>query len=272
MAGKFAPGRVVVRGAGEMASGVIHFLFKSGYEVIALEQPNPTCVRRYVCFAEAVYDNKATVENVTAVLVDSSAMANKIFACGEVPILIDSDAELLFELGPMVLVDARMTKKESDCSINLAPIVIGLGPGFRAGINCHAVIETNRGQNLGQVIYDGAAQPATGEPSRVKGVSHNRVIRSPGDGVFRASGKITDSVSSGDIIGEVDGQVVKCLTGGIIRGLIRDGLKVSRGQKVGDIDPRGERERCHKISNKAITIAHGVDEALRALRSRLSAI
>jgi xanthine dehydrogenase accessory factor len=247
-----------------MASGVIRRLFVCGYQVIALEQPNPTCIRRTVCFAEAVYEKEVSVEGVAAQFVSSvdEALASRNEF---VPILIDPNAETLARLKPHTLIDARMLKTEADCSIDMAPIVIGLGPGFEAGQNCHAVVETNRGHNLGRVVYEGSAEKRTGVPASVDGIGAERVLRAPADGQFISSGRIGDLVRHRDPIGEVAGAVLLSPIDGAIRGLIRDGLEVSRGQKIGDIDPHGNPEHCYRISDKANAIAGGVLETVLVL-------
>ena len=256
--------RVVVRGAGEMASGVIHRLFKSDFEVIALEKLPPTCVRRTVCFAEALLNEQVAVETVTARMVYSIESAVAL-APQLVPIFLDPDATLLPELKPAALIDARMLKREADCSLDLAPIVIGLGPGFIAGQNCHAVVETNRGDNLGRVIYEGVPEPHTGVPAKVNGIDRDRVLRAANDGLFAGGCEIGDTVVAGDLVGWVEMIPVRASIGGIVRGLLRTGVRVTAGMKIGDIDPRGERDRCYRISDKANAIAAGVLEALGVL-------
>ncbi len=258
--------RVVVRGAGEMASGVIRRLSVAGFAVVALEQESPVCVRRTVCYAEAVYDGEMTVEGVTAELVDSTDAAVLVLAQGRVPLLIDPGAESLSKLAPLALVDGRMLKKNIDSSLEMVPIVIGLGPGFVAGQNCHAAVETNRGFDLGRVIYTGSPLTDTGVPAPVNGVGVKRVFRSPGDGIFRSPAEIGEMVDSGQVIGEVDKQPVICAIGGMIRGLLRDGLPVTTAMKLGDIDPQGNKAFLTKISHKANAIGGGALEAILALR------
>lgn len=261
---------MVVRGGGEMASGVIRRLFLAGFEVIALEQEKPNCIRRTVCFAEAVYESEVTVEDVTARLVHTADGVSSLVAEGCVPVFIDTEARLLPVLNASIVVDARMLKQNINATLDLAPIVIGLGPGFFAGSNCHAAVETNRGFDLGRAIYDGTPQAYTGVPSRVEGVSKNRLLCSPADGNLKAYKKIGGEVESGEIIGEVSDRPVRCRIGGVLRGLARDGLTVKRGQKIGDIDPRGIREYCFKVSDKANAIAGGVLEAIYVLRRRMN--
>ncbi|MFH1372185.1 MAG: selenium-dependent molybdenum cofactor biosynthesis protein YqeB [bacterium] len=265
-----AENRVVVRGAGEMASGVIHRLVKNGFEVIALEQPAPACVRRLVCFAEAFFIKEVTVAGVTAVLVNTGAKATAIAGDGRVPLLIDPEAKLVPVLAPLAVIDGRMLKQGTDSDLNMAPIVIGLGPGFVAPENCHAAIETNRGSDLGRIFYSGSPQADTGVPAPVSGFSSQRVLRSPADGEFTSCCRITDRVESGQVLGKVGGVEVVSEIDGIVRGMIHDGLMISRGQKIGDVDPRGIKEHCYRISNKAGAIGEAVVEALTTLKTRIT--
>ncbi len=190
-------------------------------------------------------------------------------ADGFVPVYIDTEASLLSVLNPSVVVDARMLKQDTNSTIDIAPVVIGLGPGFIAGSNCHAAIETNRGFDLGRAIYNGTPQAYTGNPSPVQGISQDRLLFSPADGKLNTSKKIGDEVEPGDNIGEVSGRPVACRIGGVLRGLARDGLMVKQEQKIGDIDPRRIREYCFRISDKANAVAGGVLEAIYVLRGRL---
>jgi len=253
-----------------MASGAIRRLFLAGFEVIALEQRQPNCIRRTVCFAEAVYKNEISIEGVTARLTRTGDSDSALIADAFVPILIDAEASLLPVLNPSVVVDARMLKHNVNAALDMAPIVIGLGPGFIAGTNCHAAIETNRGFDLGRVIYDGTPQAYTGVPSPVEGISENRLLFSPADGSLKTYKSIGDEVAAGEKIGEVSGRPVECRIRGVLRGLAPNGLMVKQGQKIGDIDPRGVREYCFRISDKANAVAGGVLEAIYVLRRRLN--
>jgi len=266
----FVQNRVVVRGAGEMASGVIRHLVIVGYEVIALEQPSPTCIRRYVCYAEAFFKGKVTVEGVTAVLVKSAeeACATANEQC--VPLLIDQEASQMSVLAPMAVIDGRMLKHEADADLDVGPVVIGLGPGFIAGVNCHAAVETSRGCDLGRVIYTGSPRADTGVPAPVDGFSLQRVLRSPADGEFTACCKITDIVEPGQVLGNVAGVSVVAGIKGIVRGLINDGLEVTAEQKIGDLDPRCVNEYCYEMSDKANAIGKGALEALMFLQTTLT--
>lgn len=250
-----------------MASGVIHRLFTDGFSVVTLEQAAPSCVRRAVCFAEAVYEREVSIESVPARLIERSDL-NLESEQSFVPLLIDPSASLLKFLNPAVLIDARMLKREPNCSIEMAPIVIGLGPGFCAGRNCHAVIETNRGPSLGEVIFHGEPEQYTGIPATVQGVNLKRVLRAPVAGELHTALGIGDSIIAGQEVGRVNDASFVAEIGGVVRGLLRDGTPVSAGQKLGDIDPRGDRELCFRVSDKAKAIAQGVVEALEELKSR----
>jgi len=269
MIGDFIHNRVIVRGAGEMASGVIRRLAIAGFEVIALEKPAPSCIRRYVCYAEAFFKEKVTVEGVTAVLVNSAGEAVATANSRCVPLLVDPKAEQLPVLAPVAVIDGRMLKQEIDTDLDMAPIVIGLGPGFVAGKNCHAAVETNRGSDLGRVFYEGKPQTYTGVPASVNGFSHQRVLRSPADGEFTSQCSIADIVKAGQVLGEVNGVPVVSKIAGMVRGMIHDSLEVSIGQKIGDVDPRGNKEYCYKMSDKAHAIGEGVLEALVTLKTRI---
>jgi xanthine dehydrogenase accessory factor len=248
-----------------MASGVIKHLLLAGYEVIALEKPAPSCVRRCVCFAEAIYEERVTVEGVTAILV--STVEEAVATTGNliVPLLIDPEAAHLSHLAPSAVVDGRMLKKRSKKNLGAAPAVIGLGPGFVVSDNCHAAIETNRGTNLGRVLYAGSPQAYSGVPASVEGHTGKRVVRAPAEGMFEARCRITDTVRTGQVLGRVASVEVIGAIDGVVRGLIHEGSEVVLGQKIGDIDPRGDRELCHQMSDKANVIGHGVLQALRTL-------
>lgn len=257
---------VGVRGAGELASGVIRRLATAGFRVVAFEKANPGCVRRNVCFAEAVYEKEWSVEGITGRLSNSWDESENMIENGVIPVMIDPEGEFLREASFDVIVDARMLKRNIDSSMGLASVVIGLGPGFAVGENCHAAVETNRGIDLGRVLYQGSPEADTGVPAAVEGKSVERVLRSPADGIFKAKMRIGDSVNNGDQIGAVSGIPVDASIKGVIRGLIRSGLLVHENQKIGDIDPRGIREHCFRISDKSNAVAAGVLEAILKLK------
>ena len=262
---------VVVRGAGDLASGVINRLVKCGFKVVATEREQPTVIRRTVAYASAVFEGAVRIEGVEAVKAGDLQEAQAAFSAGKVPVLIDSSGQVIRELRPDVVVDAIIAKRNLGTTIDMAPIVIGLGPGFTAGRDVHAVVETNRGHNLGRVILDGSAEPDTGKPGAVCGYSVERVVRAPADGVINTIAEIGDTVQSGQTVAYVDGVPVTVQIGGVLRGLIHSGLYVTSGMKIGDVDPRGRREYCFSISDKARAIAGGVLEAMLYLQNRINA-
>jgi xanthine dehydrogenase accessory factor len=222
------------------------------------EIERPTVVRRRVSFAEAVFDGSTTVEGVTARLAHNLEETAAMLGGPEIPILVDPDAETALRLKPVVVIDAVMAKRNLGTALSNAPLVIGVGPGFRAGIDVAAVVETQRGHDLGRVILEGSAEPNTGVPGKVGGFTTERVLRAPADGTFTSATEIGHMVGAGDGIGAVDGALVVASVSGIVRGLLRDGLAVRTGQKLGDIDPRGIAHYCFTISDKARAVAGGV--------------
>ncbi|MDO7785636.1 selenium-dependent molybdenum cofactor biosynthesis protein YqeB [Desulforamulus aquiferis] len=259
---------VLIRGAGDLASGVAYRLLKCGMQVVMTEIARPMMVRRSVSFAEAVYEGKHSVEGVTARLVKDHQEAIKVINKGDIPILIDPAAEEALKLKPTVLVDAIIAKRNTGTTITDAPIVIGLGPGFTAGVDVHAVVETNRGHYLGRLILKGTAQPDTGLPGAVNGYTKERLVRSPANGTFNACVEINCTVKAGDILGYVGSYPIKAEIGGILRGLIKDGIKVYKGLKIGDIDPRCEERHCYTVSDKALAIAGGVLEGILYFKNK----
>ncbi len=254
--------KIVVRGAGELASGVIYRLIKEGFSPVALERPNPCCVRRHVCFAEAVYTGEIETEGVKGKPARDPDEAMSLAETGVVPILVDPEAKLLKKLRPDILIDGRMLKRGIDVSKDMAGLVIGLGPGFYPGDNCHLAIETNRGPDLGKVLSVASPQEDTAIPAEVNGFAAERVLRSPVDGVISSKHEIGDLIVKDDIVAEISETQVRSEIDGVLRGICRDGLTVEKGQKIGDIDPRGEKELCYKISDKARAVADGVVRAL----------
>lgn len=253
---------VLIKGAGEMATGVAHRLFRSGFRVCLTEIIEPLAVRRAVSFCEAVFEKEKEVEGVTARLVGMEKDVRLAWKDGRIPLVIDPEANIRRFIEPDVLVDAILAKENLGTRIGDAPLVIGLGPGFRAGEDVHAVIETNRGHNLGRIIEKGEAEPNTGVPGNIGGYTWERVLRAPAAGIFRAKNKIGDKVQAGETVAEVEGVPVKAGISGVLRGILRDGIRVKEQMKAGDIDPRGTRENCFTISEKARAIAGGVLEAI----------
>lgn len=251
--------KALIRGGGDLASGVARRLFLAGCQVVVLERSEPLAIRRAVSFAEAVYEGRKEVEGVSAQL----STAVPIAAPEHVVVIVDERGHAIESWRPDVIVDARMLKRgPTDCGTSQAQLVIGLGPGYTAGQHCHVVIETQRGHNLGRVIRRGQAAPDTGVPDEVAGYSVARVLRAPADGSFSAIAEIGDEVAAGQRVGAVGAEVVNSQIAGVVRGLLRSGVGVKLGAKIGDIDPRGVREYCFTVSDKANAIAGGVLEAV----------
>jgi xanthine dehydrogenase accessory factor len=239
--------------------------------VVITELAQPTVIRRAVAVASAVYEGQVEVEGLVARLVASDQEICAVLAEGQVPVVVDPQAEVISRLRPIVVVDAIMAKRNTGTRITDAPIVIGLGPGFTAGVDVHAVIETNRGHHLGRVILSGGAEPHTGVPGPTAGFTAERVLRAPCEGIFTGKRRIGDPVEAGEVVASVAGEPVTAKISGVVRGLLADGLSVKAGMKVGDVDPRGVREHCFTISDKARAIGGGVLEAvLYLLRNGLN--
>lgn len=256
---------IVIKGAGEMATGVAVRLRRAGFgRLVMLEVPAPTAVRRAVSFCEAVYDGRQEVEGIAAVRLDDAAGLERAWADGAVPILVDPEWTLLSSLRPEVSVDAVLAKKNLGTRLDEAPLVIALGPGFIAGMDAHYVIETNRGHDLGRVLDRGAAEPNTGVPGIVGGFGLERVLRSPAAGRVEGCREIGDAVKAGEVVCRVGGADVPARLDGVLRGLVRDGLEVGVGFKLGDVDSRGKREYCFTVSEKARALGGAVLEAVCA--------
>ena len=259
---------VLVRGAGDIATGVAHRLFCSGFRVCMTEIPEPLAIRRAVCFSEAVYEGEKTVEGVTAKrLVDAEAIT-ATWKKGRIPLLVDPQAELRKTMRPHVIVDAIMAKKNLGTTLSDASLVIALGPGFLAGTDVHLVIETNRGHDLGRLIREGAAEPDTGVPGVVGGYAEKRVLRAPEAGRFDPFREIGDVVEAGDVVADVNGVPMRARISGVLRGVLREGTMVHKGMKSGDVDARGNREACFTISDKARAIGGSVLEGILATFNR----
>jgi xanthine dehydrogenase accessory factor len=263
---------VLLRGGGDLASGVALRLHKSGLQVVISELPEPLTVRRSVSFAQAVYDKRVTVENIEGILVDSPTEISTVIAQGAIPVCVDPDAALLKTLKPQILVDGRMTKLSPETGMDAASLVIGLGPGFTAGLDCHAVIETMRGHYLGRVIWKGQAEQDTGSPESVLNYRNERVLRSLSDGIFHARARIGETIETGQVIGEVNGQLFKAPFKGTLRGLVHDGLQVTAGMKIGDLDPRGDHRLTHFVSDKSLSVGGGVLEAILSRKDLIKAL
>ena len=265
---------IIVRGGGDLATGTIYKLKKSGFSVLILEVANPSAIRRNVAFCEAVYQGTQTVEDMTCYLAQSPEQAEVFLREGKLAVLVDPSGESISKLQPLAVVDAILAKKNLGTNRTMAPITVALGPGFTAGEDVDAVIETKRGHNLGRVLWTGSAAPNTGIPGIIGGFGKERVIHCPAKGILRNVKHITDMVSKGDTIALVEtenGTVpVNATLDGILRGLIRDGYPVNVGFKIADIDPRAdEYNNCFTISDKARCIAGGVLEAILQRKGEL---
>ncbi len=253
---------VLIRGAGDIATGVALRLHRCGFSLILTELPRPTAVRRTVAFSEAVYHGSATVEGVTARLCGTEAEVREALLRGAPAVIIDPAGENIAAYRPDVLVDARLAKRNLGTRISDAPLVVALGPGFTAGADCHCVVETMRGHTLGRCIYEGSALPNTGVPGSVGGYAKERVLYAPATGVFHARLLIGEMVAAGDVVADVGGVPLRTEIAGCLRGILPDGLPVPAGMKAGDVDPRCAREHCFTVSDKALAIAGGVLEAI----------
>ncbi len=254
--------RVVIRGAGDLATGAALRLYRAGFQVAMTDLPRPTAIRRTVCFSEAVVCGACTVEDVSAVFIADPAEAEAVWEQRKIPVLADPEGACIPVLHPGAVVDAILAKRNLGTAITDAPVVVGVGPGFTAGADCHAVVETMRGHDLGRVLYRGSALPNTNVPGLIGGYAGERVLRAPADGVFRGLRAIGDTVRTGDVVGEVDGAPMACTIGGVLRGLLADGVPVHLGMKAGDVDPRCEKRHCGFASDKALAVGGGVLEAI----------
>ncbi len=257
---------VIVKGGGDIATGIAHRLHQSNFCVVILEIAKPTVVRRTVAFAQAVIQNSpVTVEGVTGKLATLDEV-QAVLSIGQIPVLVASEPsavkQFIAVLKPVAVVDAIIAKRNIGTQITDAPVVIGVGPGFTAGTDVHAVVETMRGHDLGRVIYQGKAIANTGIPGEVGGFTLERLIKAPVAGIFSGCREIGDTVAAGDVVGDIDATPVKVAINGVLRGLLQNGLVVEKGMKLGDVDPRCRREHCFTISDKARAVGGGVLEAL----------
>jgi len=259
---------ILIKGGGDLATGAAWRLHRCGFPVVITELPRPLAVRRAVSFAQAVFDGEQTVEGVTARLAQVEDVPD-ILAADEIPVLVDPETDCLHEIAPTVLVDARVAKRNIDTSINDAPLVLALGPGYTVGVDCHGVIETNRSHNLGRVIWQGTAEENTGDPGPIPGVPNDssRVLRAGVSGRFISFARIGDRLPAGDTIGVIqrpggeEAPVLAPFTG-VVRGLIHESTPVDTGMKIGDMDPRIQAEHAFTISDKSLAIGGGVLEAI----------
>ena len=262
---------IVIRGGGDLATGVALRLYRSGMDVVICETAVPTSIRRTVCFSEAVRLGEMMVEGVTA----RRAVPEEVpalLAAGIIPVRVDPEGACIPGLRPDAVVDAILAKRNLGTSMDMAPLVVAAGPGFTAGVDCHAAVETMRGHYLGRVIYEGSPLPNTNIPGLIGGYAGERVLRAPADGVFEGAKKIGDRVEAGDVAGYVAGKPMVCTIGGTLRGLLADGVPVTKGMKSGDVDPRCEEAHCRCASDKALAVGGGVLEAILHFRGKRRAL
>ena len=252
---------VLIRGGGDLATGAALRLYRSGMKVVICEIARPTSIRRTVCFSEAVRLGETTVEDITAHRADLKEVSN-LLAAGIIPVLVDPEAACVDVLKPDAVGDLILAKRNLGTSTRMAPVVVAAGPGFTAGVDCHAVVETMRGHYLGRVYYTGSVLPNTNIPGLIGGYAGERVLRAPTDGVFHGCCQIGDRVEPGRIAGYVDGKPMRCTIGGVLRGLLADGVRVKIGMKSGDVDPRCEPAHCLCASDKALAVGGGILEAI----------
>lgn len=253
---------VLLKGAGDLGTGVAWRLHKAGFPVVITELAQPLAVRRTVAFANAVYEGEMAVEGVTAWRAQSFGEARSFLKDGIIPVLVDPETRAREFFAPQVLIDAVMAKHNTGTHITDAPFVVALGPGFTPKVDCHAAIETNRGHSLGRVLWDRAAEPNTHVPGEIGGKSTERVLRAPKEGTVTGVMRIGDAVKGGDLVARVDNAEVLAPFDGILRGLVHDGLAVRAGMKIGDVDARANREACFTISDKALAVGGGALEAI----------
>lgn len=253
---------ILIKGAGDIATGIAVRLKNAGMQVVMTEIAIPTTVRRSVAFSRAVYEGSAVVENITAKLVLDFAQIPAILQRDEIPVLIDPRCEVLKSIHFDAVVDSILAKKNLSTDPTQAPVVIGVGPGFSVPQDCHCVIETQRGHDLGRCIYQGCAAKNTGIPGEIGGYTVERLLRAPCDGIFHPVLAIGDIVKAGQTVAMVDDQPVTAQINGIVRGLLQDNVPVKAGMKSGDIDPRGCYEHCFTVSDKARAVGGGVLEAI----------
>ena len=254
---------VIIKSGGDIATGVIQKLYRVGFRVLALEAEKPTSIRRTVCFSEAIYEGKKTVEGITAIHVKNIKEIYDAWEKDFVPVIVDPIGLYVEKIKPLAVVDAILAKKNTGLKREMASITIGIGPGFVAGKDCNVAIESNRGHNMGKLIFEGAAESNTGIPGNIGGYTSDRLLKSPDDGIITVKHDIGDFVKAGEVIAQVNNIDINAKIGGILRGLIRDGTFVTKGFKVGDVDPRVEQlNNFFTISDKAMAIGGAVLEAI----------
>ena len=259
---------VIVRGGGDVATGSIQKLNRVGFDVLVLESLHPTCIRRKVSVAQAIYDDMVEIEDIRAVRCENGEDIKAALRKSYVAVVVDPQGKFIEELAPLAVVDGIIAKKNLGTNRQMAPITVGLGPGFTAGVDCDVVIETNRGHDLGRLIFEGAASENTGNPGNIQGFTTERILRASATGIIHVLHDIASVVKKGQVVAEVEGHPIKAGLDGMVRGMIRDGSEVFKGMKVGDVDPRVVPKNAETISDKARLIGGGTLEAILLLKHR----
>lgn len=253
---------ILIKGAGDLATGIAYRLKKSGYKIVMTDLKQPTVIRHTVAFATAVYEGTAQVEDEKAILCSTKEEIEQTLEEGHIAVIVDEKAQCTAYLKPDVVVDAIIAKKNVGTHLTDAKKVIAVGPGFTVGKDCHYIIESKRGHDLGRVLTTGSAAPNTGSPGNIGGYTDERIVRAPHEGLFSPLKKVGDRVKEEEIIGYVDETPVKAQLTGVLRGMLYKPMKVTKGFKCGDIDPRNNDQHCYTISDKARAIGGGVLEAI----------
>ncbi len=253
---------VIIKGAGDIATGIALRLYRAGIEIVMTDLPVPTAIRRTVCFSQAICDGACIVEQIEGRMAHTPEEARALARERKIGVLADPEAACISSLQPDAVVDAILAKRNLGTKITDAPVVIGVGPGFTAGVDCHCAVETMRGHYLGRVIYEGSPLPNTNIPGLIGGYAGERVLRAPDEGVFVPMLSIGDQVKTGQIAATVNGQPMYCTIDGVLRGLLSAGVVVHKGMKSGDIDPRCAIDHCYCASDKALAVGGGVLEGI----------
>lgn len=257
---------ILIRGGGDIATGIAHRLFMSGLKVVIVDVEYPTAIRRKVSFCEAIYSGEIEIEDVKGVLCENIEQIYDNINKNNIPVYIDEDADIISDLNPIAVVDSILAKRNLGTNKDMAPITIGVGPGFYAGRDVDLVVETNRGHFLGKVIKEGSAIADTGIPGNIIGYTSERIIRATSDGVVKNFHNIGDIVKAGDIVCTTGAVAVQANIDGVLRGIIKEGLYVKKDMKIGDIDPRAIVDYTYTISDKARAIGGGVLEAIMHMK------
>lgn len=261
---------ILIRGAGEIASAIAHRLWRCGFSrIVMTEMHAPMAVRRMVSFSEAVFNGHASVESVGAILANDTRDVPRIWKDSKIAVIVDPGCARIHEIQPDILIDAVLAKRNTGTKIDDAGLVIALGPGFEAGVDCHRLVETDRGHDLGRIITSGPTSLNTGEPGDIMGQTHSRVLRAPADGLLKTFFDIGDLIEKGSLVASIKDLPIEAQVSGVLRGILRSGSLVAACAKVGDIDPRSQLPNCFTISDKARTISGSVVEVIMAAQNSL---